>query len=232
MASTVGIVVSGIDVSGIAETDTEPPVTLRLCVVGEEETGCDARLIEADRANVDGCIIGETTGEPGRHSMRVADRGSVLLRLVAEVRPPTARDRCSARTPPTGSPLASRRSALRSGVATRGQPGRRTDRRRIGGSASTLGDVAAGEPFGHPTIDLGRIEGREAITVVPAKGRARRDVRLTAGVDMPEMRTSIRECVDGCEGLSIEDVDRTSAATSRSTAHSSRRSPASRRGRG
>jgi succinyl-diaminopimelate desuccinylase len=79
VASTVGIVVSG-----IAETDTEPPVTLRLCVVGEEETGCDARLIEADRANVDGCIIGETTGEPGRHSMRVADRGSVLLTLVAE----------------------------------------------------------------------------------------------------------------------------------------------------
>jgi succinyl-diaminopimelate desuccinylase len=79
VASTVGIVVSG-----IAETNTESPVRLRLCVVGEEETGCDARLVEADRANVDGCIIGETTAEPGRHSMRVADRGSVLLTLVAE----------------------------------------------------------------------------------------------------------------------------------------------------
>ena len=62
------------------ETDTTPPVTLRFAFVSDEETGGDAglaALVAANRIKADACIIGETTCEQGRHSVTVADRGSI-----------------------------------------------------------------------------------------------------------------------------------------------------------
>lgn len=71
------------------ETGTTPPATLTFAFVSDEETGgevgmaalCDETSLAAD---VDACVIGETTSEPGRHAIAVADRGHIWLTLRAE----------------------------------------------------------------------------------------------------------------------------------------------------
>jgi succinyl-diaminopimelate desuccinylase len=72
--------------------------------------------------------------------------------------------------------------------------------------APTMGEATARELFSTPSINLGTIEGGEAINSVPQSAVARVDVRLTAGVDTAAMLAEIRECVADCPGISIRDV--------------------------
>src|SRR6056297_1252066 len=74
----------------VVEADREPPVTLAFAIVSDEETGGDAgvsTLVDSgvfDDLNPEACVIGETTCSAGRHSVTVADRGSIWLTLEAE----------------------------------------------------------------------------------------------------------------------------------------------------
>ncbi|MFB6087758.1 MAG: M20/M25/M40 family metallo-hydrolase, partial [Haloarculaceae archaeon] len=68
------------------------------------------------------------------------------------------------------------------------------------------GAEATRELYRYPTINLGTFEGGTAINTVPASARARVDVRLAAGVETAAVLESIRECIDGREGVYITDV--------------------------
>jgi succinyl-diaminopimelate desuccinylase len=194
-----------------AETDTTPPVDLLFAFVSDEEVGGDAglpALLEGDHLAADAAVIGEPTCEEGRHSVTVADRGSIWLTLEASgesahgSRPPlgenaidrlygaveTLRERFGRREltlPPSFEPV------LAESVAYYGP---------------MMGETAARELFTRPSINLGTIEGGEAINSVPASARAEVDIRLTAGVDTPSLLSEVRDCVADCEGITVRDV--------------------------
>ena len=193
------------------EADATPPVTLEFAFVADEETGGDAgltALLEADLLEADACVIGEPTGGPDRPSVTVADRGSIWLTMVA-----------------TGSAAHGSRPVLGENAIDRLYAGVETLRERFGRRAldvdaavepvieesieyyaPALGEEAARDLFRHPTINLGTIEGGDAINSVPASARAGIDVRLAPGVDTREVLAAIRECADACEGVSLADV--------------------------
>jgi succinyl-diaminopimelate desuccinylase len=198
-------------IRSFVETDTTPPVTLRLCVVSDEETAGNAglaALIEAERANVDGCVIGETTCEGGRHSVTVADRGSIWLTLAASgaaahgSRPmagTNAIDRLYDAITTLREEFGSRRLEIDPALDP-------IVEESVEYYAPSLGEAATRDLFEQPTINLGTIDGGDAINTVPASARAEIDIRLTAGVDTSAVLADIRNCVDGCEGITIEDV--------------------------
>jgi succinyl-diaminopimelate desuccinylase len=70
---------------GYAESEETPPVDLLFAFVSDEEVGGEAGLsaLLEDGLTADACVIGETTCEDGRHSLTVADRGSIWLTLEA-----------------------------------------------------------------------------------------------------------------------------------------------------
>jgi succinyl-diaminopimelate desuccinylase len=70
----------------------------------------------------------------------------------------------------------------------------------------TMGERQAGDLFETPSINLGTMEGGEAINSVPQSAHARIDIRLTAGVQTPKMLSEIRACVADCDGITITDV--------------------------
>jgi len=70
----------------------------------------------------------------------------------------------------------------------------------------TMGAETARELFETPTINLGVLEGGEAINSVPGSARAEVDIRLTAGVRTPDVLSEIRDCVADCEGITVADV--------------------------
>jgi len=72
--------------------------------------------------------------------------------------------------------------------------------------AAEFGEQAARSLFSYPTINLGTLEGGEAINAVPAAARAAVDVRLSPGVDTATVLAAIRECAADCEGVSLSDV--------------------------
>ena len=72
--------------------------------------------------------------------------------------------------------------------------------------APSMGADTARDLFDYPSINLGTIEGGQAINGVPQFARAEIDVRLTAGVDTSEVLSEIRECVADCDGITIADV--------------------------
>jgi succinyl-diaminopimelate desuccinylase len=69
-----------------------------------------------------------------------------------------------------------------------------------------MGGDAARELFWYPSINLGILEGGDAINSVPQSARAEVDVRLAAGVHTPDVLAGIRDCVADCEGVTIADV--------------------------
>jgi len=69
-----------------------------------------------------------------------------------------------------------------------------------------MGEDVARNLFQYPSINLGVIEGGDAVNSVPQSARAEIDVRLTAGVHTPDVLAGIRECVADCEGITIADV--------------------------
>jgi len=193
------------------ESGTEPPVTLQFAFVADEETGGGAglgALLDAGLLDADACVIGEPTGEPSRPSVAVADRGSIWLTMAAE-----------------GRAAHGSRPMLGENAIDRLYAGVRTLRERFGSRpldvddavapvveesveyyTPSLGEDAARDLFSRPTINLGTIEGGEAINSVPAAARAEIDVRLAPGVDTGTVLAAIRACADDCEGVSLDDV--------------------------
>ncbi len=194
-----------------AESGTTPPVTLQFAFVSDEEVGGDAglpALLEAGRLDADACVIGEPTCEAGRHSVTVADRGSIWLTLEA-----------------SGEAAHGSRPVLGENAVDRLYRAVETMRERFGTRelrvapelepiveesveyyAPTMGEAAARDLFRYPSINLGVLEGGEAINTVPQAARAEVDVRLTAGVDTSDVLADVRDCVADCEQITIADV--------------------------
>ncbi|MFC6942681.1 M20 family metallopeptidase [Salinirubellus sp. GCM10025818] len=198
-------------IQAFAATDTEPPVDLQFAFVSDEEVGGDAglpALLDTGELDADACVIGEPTCEEGRHSVTIADRGSIWLTLEA-----------------SGEGAHGSRPVLGVNAIDRLYDAVETMRERFGTQrleidadvapiveesveyyAPSLGEAAARELFWYPSINLGVLEGGDAINSVPQSVHAEIDVRLTAGVQTPDMLAEIRECVADCEGITIADV--------------------------
>ncbi|MFA9516701.1 M20 family metallopeptidase [Halopenitus sp. H-Gu1] len=199
-----------------ARPDHEPPVDISFAFVSDEEVGGDAglpSLLEPDRIadgwlDADACLIGEPTGDRTRHSVTVADRGSIWLTLDA-----------------TGDAAHGSRPVLGENAIDRLYDAVTVLRERFGSRqldvdatmapileesvayyAPTMGAETARDLFERPSINLGTIEGGDAINTVPASARAEIDVRLLAGVHTPTILEEIRECVGACAGVTIADV--------------------------
>ena len=193
-----------------AETETTPPVTLSFAIVSDEETGGSGlrALLESGRLDADACVIGETTCERGNHSVTVADRGSIWLSLSA-----TGQSAHGSR-PMLGENAIDRLWTAIERIRDR-LPARSFDldpaiepivEESVEYYAPSMGKEAARELFTRPTVNLGTIEGGEAVNTVPQAARARLDVRLTAGVDTPRILVDVRECIDDIEGVTIDDA--------------------------
>ncbi|WP_123538432.1 M20 family metallopeptidase [Halosimplex salinum] len=198
-------------IEAFAETGTTPPVTLLFAFVSDEEVGGDAglpALLEAGRLDADACVIGEPTCEAGRHSVTVADRGSIWLTLDARG------DAAHGSRPILGENAIDRLygavETLRDRFGTRELAVDAEMEPILAESveyyAATMGEANARALFASPSINLGTIEGGEAVNSVPQSARAAVDIRLTAGVETSEMLSEIRECVADCEGITITDV--------------------------
>ena len=194
-----------------AAEGAEPPVTLQFAFVSDEEVGGDAglpALLAAGELDADACVIGEPTCGAGRHSVTVADRGSIWLTLSA-----------------TGSAAHGSRPVLGDNAIDRLYDAVGTLRDRFGTVeleidpamapiveesveyyAPAMGESTARELFRYPSINLGVFEGGDAVNSVPQTARAEIDIRLTAGVDTSEILAGIRDCAADCEGITIADV--------------------------
>jgi succinyl-diaminopimelate desuccinylase len=194
-----------------AETGVEPPVTLEFAFVSDEEVGGDAglpALLDTGKLDGDACVIGEPTCNAEYHSVTVADRGSIWLTLEA-----------------SGDAAHGSRPVLGENAIDRLYEAIETIRDRFGTQtlnidasmesiieesveyyAPAMGEEAARELFEHPSINLGTIEGGDAINSVPQSARAELDIRLTAGVETPDVLSQIRSCAAGCDGITIADV--------------------------
>ncbi|MFW5916827.1 MAG: M20 family metallopeptidase [Halorubrum sp.] len=198
----------------LAAAEDDPPVSLAFAIVSDEETGGDAgvdTLVESDaldRIAPEACVIGETTCSRGRHSVTVADRGSIWLTLRAEGRA------AHGSRPMLGDNAIDRLwdavSLLRSRLSARELDLDATLRSIVEESVEyyepTLGADAARDLFEHPTVNLGTIRGGEAINTVPDAATARLDVRLTAGVETADVLADIRGCLDDFPAVSVADV--------------------------
>jgi succinyl-diaminopimelate desuccinylase len=198
-------------IQAFAATDTEPPVDLQFAFVSDEEVGGDAglpALLDTGELDADACVIGEPTCEGSRYSVTIADRGSIWLTLEA-----------------SGEGAHGSRPVLGVNAIDRLYDAIGTMRERFGTQrleidadvapiveesveyyAPSMGETAARELFWYPSINLGVLEGGDAINTVPQSAYAEIDVRLTAGVQTPDMLAEIRECVADCEGITIADV--------------------------
>lgn len=194
-----------------ARTGTEPPMSLQLAFVSDEETGGDAgltTLLETTDFAPDACIVGETTARDGRHSVSVADRGNIWLTVEA-----------------SGTAAHGSRPMLGENAIDRVTEAVDRLRREFGQQRLSVdpamdaiieesvdfyepeaGAEATRELFRYPTINLGIIEGGTAINTVPASACARVDIRLTAGVDTKDALGGIRNCLRGMDGIEITDI--------------------------
>jgi succinyl-diaminopimelate desuccinylase len=197
--------------NAFAETGTTPPVTLLFAFVSDEETGGDAgleTLLDLSSFAPDACVIGETTSRNSRTSVTVADRGSIWLTLEA-----TGTAAHGSR-PMLGENAIDRLydaiTQLRTKFGTRQlQLPESMDpiiEETVGFYAPEAGPDATRSLFEHPSINLGVLEGGDAVNTVPASARARVDIRLTAGVDTQTVLQSIRDCVVDCPGVEITNV--------------------------
>ena len=198
----------------LAAADRDPPVSLAFAVVSDEETGGDAgvdTVVERDALGTlapGGCVIGETTSAGDRYSVTVADRGSIWLTLRA------AGTAAHGSRPSRGDNAIDRlweaASLVRSRIAARDIRLDAALRPIVEESVAfyepTLGADAARDLFEHPTVNLGTIEGGEAVNTVPDSATARLDIRLTAGVDTADVLADIRECLAEFPAIAIADV--------------------------
>ncbi|MFC7139878.1 M20 family metallopeptidase [Halosimplex aquaticum] len=198
-------------IQAFAATDTEPPVDLQFAFVSDEEVGGDAglpALLDAGELDADACVIGEPTCEEGRHSVTIADRGSIWLTLEASgegahgsrpVLGVNAIDRLYDAVGTMRERFGTQRLEINADVAP-------IVEESVEYYAPSMGEAAARELFWYPSINLGVLKGGDAINTVPQSAHAEVDVRLTAGVDTPDVLAEIRECVADCDGITIADV--------------------------
>jgi succinyl-diaminopimelate desuccinylase len=198
-------------IQAFAATAADPPVDIQFVFVSDEEVGGDAglpALLEGGQLEADACLIGEPTCEAGRHSVTVADRGSIWLTLEASgegahgSRPPlgvNAIDRLYGAVETMRERFGSKRLEVGSDVVP-------IIEESVAYYAPSMGEDAARELFWYPSINLGILEGGDAINSVPQSARAEVDVRLAAGVHTPDVLAGIRDCVADCEGVTIADV--------------------------
>ena len=198
-------------IRAITATDADPPVDLLFAFVSDEEVGGDAglpALLAGGHLNADACVIGEPTCEVGRHSVTVADRGSIWLTLEASgtgahgSRPPlgvNAIDRLYDAIETVRDRFGSKRLEVAADVVP-------TVEESVEYYAPSMGEEAARTLFWYPSINLGVLEGGDAVNSVPQSARAEVDVRLLAGVHTPDVLAGIRECVADCDGVTITDV--------------------------
>lgn len=198
-------------VQAFAATDAEPPVDLLFAFVSDEEVGGDAglsALLASGALDADACVIGEPTCEEGRHSVTVADRGSIWLTLEASgerahgsrpVLGVNAVDRLYDAVETLRERFGSRRLEIPPDVES-------IVEESVEYYGPSMGEDVARNLFQYPSINLGVIEGGDAVNSVPQSARAEIDVRLTAGVHTPDVLAGIRECVADCEGITIADV--------------------------
>lgn len=198
-------------VEAFVETGTTPPISLIVVLVSDEETGGKAGLpavLETTGIAADACVIGEPTCEANRHSVTVADRGSIWLTLEAR-----------------GTAAHGSRPTLGENAIDRLYQAVETLRSRFGERALSLpaaidpvieetveyytpimGAEAADGLFRTPSINLGTIEGGEAINTVPRSARAEIDIRVSPGVETETVLADIRACAEDCSGVHIADV--------------------------
>jgi succinyl-diaminopimelate desuccinylase len=198
-------------IQAFAATDADPPVDLLFALVSDEEVSGDAglpALLGGGELDADACVIGEPTCETGRHSVTVADRGSIWLTLEASgegahgSRPPLGVNAID-RLYDAVETMRKRFGAGRLEIAADVVP---IVEESVKYYAPTMGEDVARELFWYPSINLGVLEGGDAINSVPQSARAEVDVRLTAGVHTPDVLAEIRDCVADCEGITIADV--------------------------
>jgi succinyl-diaminopimelate desuccinylase len=193
------------------ETGTTPPVTLQFAFVSDEEVAGEPgipTLLDSDRLDADWCVLGETTCDGDRHSVTVADKGSVWLTLAAD-----------------GTAAHGSRPVLGENAIDRLYEAVERIRREFGTQrleldpeieplvaesveyyAPIMGETVARELFEYPTINLGTIEGGDSVNSVPASATARLDIRLTAGIQTRDVLRRIRDCAADCDGIRIDDV--------------------------
>ncbi|MFB6082345.1 MAG: M20 family metallopeptidase [Halanaeroarchaeum sp.] len=194
-----------------ATMDEPPPVDLGFVFVGEEEVPGDAGLetvLADDTVDAGACVIGENTCEEGRHSVTVADKGSIWLTLQARgaaahgSRPSmgqNAIDDLYAAIEDLRGSLTERELALPPAVEPIIEDS-------VAFYAPALGESAARRLFRYPTVNLGTFEGGESINSVPESATARLDVRLTAGVETPAVLEDIRTCLERHPTVSIAET--------------------------
>lgn len=193
------------------ETDTEPPVTLEFAFVSDEETAGRAgvpALLERDLLDADACVVGETTCEAGRHSVTVADKGSIWLTLEAHgeaahgSRPPlgdNAIDTLFAAVRDLRDYLDGIEFELSDEIAP-------IVEESVAFYAARMDEETARELFTSPTVNLGTVEGGGTVNQVPEQARAELDIRLTAGVDTRSVLSKLRELLSKHPAVEIADV--------------------------
>ncbi|RDZ42213.1 acetylornithine deacetylase [Haloferax sp. Atlit-19N] len=194
------------------ETEVVPATNLVFAFVSDEEVAGEAglpTLLDRRGLSADACVIGETTCEGDRHSVTVADRGSIWLELEATgtaahgSRPmlgENAIHRLYRAVSDIESVLGDRRFEFDPAV-------RALVEESAEYYASRFGADAARELFERPSVNLGVLSGGDRVNVVPAAARARLDIRVTAGVDTETVLDGVREIVAGHDGVEIVDAD-------------------------
>jgi succinyl-diaminopimelate desuccinylase len=194
-----------------ATAEDGPPVDVQFAFASDEEVGGDAglpALLAGDHLDADACVVGEPTSAGGRHSVTVADRGSIWLTLAA-----------------TGEAAHGSRPVLGDNAIDRLYGAVETLRERFGDRelavtdamapvveesvefyAPTMGAATARALLTRPSINLGTIEGGDAVNSVPRSARAEIDVRLLAGVETSEVLADVRDCAADCEGVTVADA--------------------------
>lgn len=198
-------------IQAYAKTDTTPPVDLVFAFVSDEEVGGDAglpTLLSDDRLDADACVIGEPTCEENRHSVTVADRGSIWLTLdaageAAHGSRPVLGENAIDRLYEAVQTLRDRFGARELDIDTAIRP---IIEESIDYYTPLLGEESARILFRYPSTNLGTIQGGEMINSVPQSAQAEIDIRLTAGIQTPDVLGDIRDCVADCDGITIADV--------------------------
>ena len=197
-----------------AETGATPPVTLEFALVSDEETAGPAgteTLLERNAVAADACVVAETTSQPERPSVTVAERGRLWLTLEGRgkaahgSRPMlgvNAIDRLDEAVE------ACRETLLECDLSY----GDRLDpvvEDSVDYYAAAMGRDAARELFERPTVNLGTFEGGDAINSVPERAVAELDVRLTPGVDPTDVFSEICDTLSEHDRVSVQELSST-----------------------
>jgi succinyl-diaminopimelate desuccinylase len=196
------------------ETDATPPATLQFALVSDEETGGPAgtaALLERGAVDSDVCIVAETTSAPERRSVTVAERGCLWLTIEAKGRAAhgsrpmlgvNAIDRLDAAIEECREILEGHELSIDPAL----EP---VIEESVDYYAPAMGRAAAEELFEESTVNLGRLNGGEAINSVPERAIAELDVRLTPSADPMDVLSPVCSTLADHERVSVQEVSST-----------------------